>query len=178
MPSANEPAEAQSATVPDVEPDTKTETTADRGAIGPHWLFATGKAMPGLTYRAGHRMVWVDLETSLVFLTKPSTELDSPLLGNQLGAYFAFRPLYGKRGELTTGIGSDAYWLWGIHGDAWEVSLSLRLAGHAWLTRTFGVFATARAYPVATSGLELGVNRDGTRGLPVLFGAGVEWRLQ
>jgi hypothetical protein len=162
---------------PSDEPE-KPKGPTIQGAAGLHWLFASGKAMPGITLRAGHRLFWFDFETSLVFLTERSEAFDTSLLGSQLGFYFAFRPLYGKRGELTTGVGSDVYGLWNLHGDSWEVSLSLRLAGHAWLTEKFGVFATARAYPLATSGLELGTKRDGTRGWPVMFGTGVELRFQ
>jgi hypothetical protein len=145
--------------------------------LGAQWLWASGKAMPGVSLHVGRRWVWFDFETSLIALTEPAANDEIEFLGSQLGFYATLRPLYGERGELTAGLGSDVYALWNIHGDEWQGSFSVRVAGRVWLSRRIGLFATARAYPVASSGLELGVERDGSRGLPVLFGTGIEWRL-
>jgi hypothetical protein len=145
--------------------------------LGAQWLWASGKAMPGVSLHVGRRWVWFDVETSLIALTEPAPDDDIDFLGSQLGFYAMVRPLYGERGELAAGLGSDLYALWNIHGDEWQGSFSVRVAGGVWVSRRIGLFATARAYPVASSGLELGVERDGSRGLPILFGTGIEWRL-
>ncbi len=68
--------------------------------------------------------------------------------------------------------------MWGIHPSAWELALSGRAAAHLRVAGNFGVFANARAYPLSTSGMELGTYRDGKPGSPILFATGLEWRLQ
>jgi hypothetical protein len=55
------------------------------------------------------------------------------------------------------------------------VAFAVRVAAHGWITSRLGLFGTVRAYPVSTDGLELGTKRDGSSGLPLLFGAGLEW---
>jgi hypothetical protein len=147
-------------------------------ALGAQWLWASGKAMPGVLLRAGHRTVWFDFETSLIALTEAAPEFDTRLLGSQLGFYLTFRPVYSRRWELATGLGSDVYSLWNVHGDEWQAALSARVAGHFWLFERSGLFVTARVYPITSSGVELGVTREHARGLPVLLGTGVEWRFQ
>jgi hypothetical protein len=145
-------------------------------AVGAQWLWAVGKAMPGVLVRGGHRMLWFDVETTFVVLTDSSDAADSHFLGTQLGFHALFRPLYGERGELNVGAGADVYALWNIHGDEWQAALTFRAEGHVYLSKCIGVFGNARVYPLASSGLELGVARDHSRGLPVLFGTGAEWR--
>jgi hypothetical protein len=148
------------------------------GALGAQWLWASGKAMPGVVFGGSYEALRFDLETSFVALTDPGREFASQFLGNQFGFHLMFRPVYAERWELAGGLGADLYTLWNIHGDALEVALSARVAGHFRLSNEVGVFVTARAYPLATSGLELGTARDRSAGLPVLFGTGVEWRFQ
>jgi hypothetical protein len=60
-------------------------------AVGGHWLFAAGKAMPGLTLRAGKGLWWGAFETSLVWLTEADPEGRFELLGNQLGGFVMVR---------------------------------------------------------------------------------------
>lgn len=158
----------------EIEDAPAASSTSSTGSAGLHHLFAAGKLMPGVTLRGGKGWFWGALEGSFVFLIRPPPER-SAFLGNQLGGYFMLRPFARRGFELEGGLGVDAYPLWGIHGDEWEVAFSVRLAAHARLYREVGVFATARAYPLATNGLELGVHRNEERGLPVLFGAGLEW---
>lgn len=152
--------------------------SSGEGAIGAQWLWAVDKAMPGLLLGGTYRMVRFDFETSLVALTEPAPEFDSQFLGSHFGFHLMIRPLYDERWEVAGGLGTDCYSLWNIHGDMFEAALSVRLAGHFWISKRVGVFATARAYPLTTSGLGLGSFRDGSSGLPVLFGTGVEWRFQ
>jgi hypothetical protein len=144
--------------------------------LGAQWFFVQDKIMPGLAFRGGHKWLWVHAETSFLFATESSPALDGAALGNQFGAYLAISPLNIERAEVHLGIGGDFYWLWGIHGDQWEVAFSTRLTGHYWLTRQLGAFASARAYPASTRGLELGTTRGDESGLPVLFTLGMEWR--
>jgi hypothetical protein len=158
-------AEAPSSTGLDIE-----------SALGAQWWWASGKAMPGIIARAGHRWLWFDAEMTFIWLTESSADFDLSFLGSEFGFHAVFRPLYGERGELSAGIGADVYALWNLHGDEWQGALALRLEGHLNVTPRLGVFGSARFYPVATSGLELGTNRDHSRGLPLLFATGVEWR--
>jgi hypothetical protein len=149
--------------------------SSGQAAIGAQWLWASGKAMPGLLLGGSYRMVRFDIETSLIALTDKAPEFETQFLGSQFGFHLMLRPLYDERWEVAGGLGTDCYSLWNIHGDAFEAALSARISGHFWISERVGVFATARAYPVATSGLELGTSRDGSGGLPVLFGTGIEW---
>jgi hypothetical protein len=160
--------------IEDESPDPDLDATSSSGSLGVHHLFAAGKLTPGVTLRGGSGWFWGAFEGSFVFLVKPPPER-SAFLGNQLGGYFMLRPFARSGFELEGGVGVDAYPLWGIHGDEWQVALAARLAAHARVHRNAGAFVTARAYPIATNGLELGVHRNGDRGLPVMFGAGVEW---
>jgi hypothetical protein len=169
----------EDAQTPDAEVERPSPATVKgQAALGAQWLWAAEKAMPGILLRAGHRTLWFDFETSLIALTDPSPAFDARLLGSQFGFYLMFRPLYAKRWEIATGLGSDIYSLWNVHGDEWQAAFSARVAGHFWFLDRAGIFVTARAYPIATSGLELGVTRERARGLPILFGTGVEWRFR
>jgi hypothetical protein len=171
--------EAPAGEVEDTPPAESEETSAapsdGQAAIGAHWLWAAGKLMPGLVLGGTHRWLRFDLETSLISLTEPAPEFNTRLVGSQFGFYLMFRPLHDERWEIAGGLGSDVYSLWNIHGDAFEAALSVRVGGHFWISKRVGAFANARAYPLATSGLGLGTARDGSRGLPVLFGTGLEW---
>ena len=80
------------------------------------------------------------------------------------------------RFELEAGLGVDGYPLWGIHEDEWQWALAARAAGRFRITSGMALVGTVRGYLASTDGLELGVRRDGARGLPLLFGSGVEWR--
>lgn len=157
-----------------VEAGSNAKRSSSSGSVGAHVLLASGKVIPGVTLRGGSGWFFGAFEASFLFLNDVPPQR-SAFLGNQLGGYFMLRPFARGRFELEAGLGVDAYPLWGIHGDEWQVALSTRAAAHARLYREFGAFVTARAYPVATSGLELGVHRNGSSGLPVMFGAGLEW---
>jgi hypothetical protein len=151
-------------------------TPTSAGSIGLHALLASEKAIPGVSLRGGKGLFWAAFEGSFVFLTDPPPER-SAFLGNHLGAFFMLRPLATARLELEGGVGLDYYPLLGIHADEWQLALAARVAGHVRLFENVGAFATARAYPLSTSGLELGAYRDTTRGLPVMFGIGAEYWL-
>lgn len=153
-------------------------------ALGTQWFWASQKAMTGAMLRAGRGRWSSAFEGSLIFDTDAHSndarrgEQDSAFLGAQFGAYLMGSPIYNQRFELSLGAGLDYYRLWGIHASAWELALAARAAGHLHLIAGFGVFASARVYPLSSSGLELGSYRDGERGLPVLFSSGIEWRVQ
>lgn len=149
---------------------------ASEAAFGAHWFWVEGKAMPGVTLRAGRGLWWAAFETSLIWLTQPDPN-HSSFLGSQLGGFVLVNPVRTSRIELMAGLGVDAFPLWNIHGDEWQVAMAVRASGHFRISSNFGVFATARAYPLSTRGLELGVRRDHSTAWPVLFGTGVEWHL-
>jgi hypothetical protein len=150
---------------------------AKESGFGAQWQWAEGKAMPGVTLRLGGGLWSGVLETSLIWLTEPDPDQRVRFLGSQFGAFLMVRPLSVGRVDLAAGLGADYYPLWNIHGDEWQLALAARASMHVRLTSNMSLFGTARAYPISTSGLELGTRRDGAAALPVLFGAGVEWRL-
>jgi hypothetical protein len=165
-----------------VEPDFTTDEGAGpklgEGGLGVQWQWVQGKAMPGITLRLG-RGLWSGVfETSLIWLTEPDPERRYRFLGSQFGAFLMVRPLRVGRLDLAAGFGLDYYPLWNIHGDEWQLALAARASGHVRLGSNVSLFGTARYYPVSTSGVELGTRRDGSFALPVLFGTGLEWRIQ
>jgi len=138
-------------------------------------LWADAKAIPALTLRVGRGRAWLDLEVAGVWLTEPSRELDVTFLGNEFGAALLLSPVSTRRFELRLGAGGDFFYLWHVHANEWQTALSTRAALHAWLGDRVGLFAAARAYPLHTRGLGLGVTRAGRERLPILFSTGVEW---
>lgn len=156
---------------------TPSESRSQESGLGAQWQWVQGKAMPGVTLRLGGGLWSGVLETSLIWLTEPDPERRVHFLGSQFGAFLMVRPLSVGRVDLAAGLGADYYPLWNIHGDEWQLALAARVSAHVRLTSNMSVFGTARAYPLGTSGLELGTRRDGSAALPVLFGTGLEWRL-
>ena len=170
---------ACSATAQDAEPASETGTPRsaarlDAGA-GAHWLWAQGKAMPGMTLRLGGRWLAGEGEAGLIWLTERDQDRDRRFLGGQLGAHLSVTPVANHRFRLGGGLGGDFYPLFNIHGDEWQFALALRARGDVRVARNVWLFGTARAYPLHSDGLELGVDRARSNGLPVLFGTGIEW---
>lgn len=157
-----------------------TDPTSDAfgAVVGAHALAAQGKVVPGVTLSAGRGLWWLTLETSLLWLTERDPERRYTFLGSQLGGFFMVRPLRMRRLELEVGLGADAYALWNIHEDEWQVAFAARVAAHVPITSSVALFGTARAYPFSSGGVELGVERDGSNAWPVLFGGGVEWKIR
>jgi hypothetical protein len=153
------------------------DSRAKEAAFGAQWQWAQGKAMPGITLRLGGGLWSGVLETSLIWLTEPDPDRRIRFLGSQLGALLMVRPLSVGRVDVALGLGVDYYPLWNVHGDEWQLALAARASGHVRLTTNMSLFGTARAYSLTTRGLGLGMERDGSAGLPVLFGTGIEWRL-
>jgi len=147
-----------------------------RHALGGQALWVTGKFIPEIYARYDpNRWFWVDMEFGFVFLVDPPPGEDRVVLGSPLAAHFMFVPYRTRVVELGLGAGGDLHLLYGIGKGIAEVALAVNATGHVWVTPRLGVFGSARVYPVATNGLGLGEKRDGSRGLPVLFGTGVEW---
>ena len=163
------------------ETDAVSETAAGRSGArvnagaGVHWLWAQGKAMPGITLRLGGRWLAGEVEGGLIWLTERDPDRDRRFLGGQLGAHLAVTPISNQRVRLGGGLGADLYPLFNIHGDEWQFAMALRARGDVRIARKVWLFGTARAYPLQSDGLELGVGRDRSHGLPVLFGTGIEW---
>jgi hypothetical protein len=153
---------------------TRSTARLDAGA-GVHWLWAQGKAMPGITLRLGGRWLAGEGEAGLIWLTERDPDRDRRFLGGQLGAHLSVTPVANHRFRLGGGLGGDFYPLFNIHGDEWQFALALRARGDVRVARKVWLFGTARAYPLHSNGLELGVNRARSNGLPVLFGTGIEW---
>jgi hypothetical protein len=153
---------------------TRSTASLDAGA-GVHWLWAQGKAMPGMTLRLGGRWLAGEGEAGLIWLTERDPDRDRRFLGGQLGAHLSVTPVANHRFRLGGGLGGDFYPLFNIHGDEWQFALALRARGDVRVARKVWLFGTARAYPLHSDGLELGVNRARSNGLPVLFGTGIEW---
>lgn len=146
-----------------------------QAALGAQAFWVAGKVMPSAVLRLDlHRRLWLDVEAGLIFVTNPPPGSDS-FLGSPLSAHLLVAPLRTPRVELAAGLGADTHFLWGVNGDLYEVALALIASAHYWITPKFGVFGSARAYPIATSGLELGRFRSGNPGSPILFATGVAW---
>jgi len=143
--------------------------------VGAQAFWAVSKVMPEIVLRFDlHRFFWLDVEAGLVFVTNPPAGHDA-FVGSPFGAHVLVAPLRTPRVELGAGLGMDVHYLWGLNSNVAEVALSVIVSGHYWITPKLGVFGSARAYPVATTGLDLGEFRDGSAGLPVLFATGVAW---
>jgi hypothetical protein len=160
------------------EPTTmRPKTNVDLG-LGVQLFGISGKLMSGLSFRFGKQLWWGEFELSPLWLTRNSAEFDGWLLGNQWGFYFSLAPLRSPRAELSGGVGLDVYHLWAIHRNEARLALSLKLRAQLWLTRNAGVFVTLRGYPVHSQGLELGVDRRGSKSVPLLGSLGAEWRFE
>jgi hypothetical protein len=140
------------------------------------WFWLQGKAMPGL--ELGLRRDWfeLDLELSFVTLTDRSRDLDGRWAGNQLGAFAMFLPVRERWVDVSVGLGGDFYLLWGVHSEASEAALTPRAVVRFWPAEEVALTFTARSYLVHSSGLELGTERDGRSGPPVLLSTGITWR--
>jgi hypothetical protein len=138
-------------------------------------FWAQGKVMPGVAFGARLGFVELDLEASLVWLTEPAPPRGITFLGSEFGAHIMLLALRHRHVDLAVGLGGDLYWLGNVHGDALEAALALKSAANVWITPDLGLYATARAYPIASSGLELGTHRAGDASLPVLFSTGITW---
>src|SRR5690606_17292648 len=146
--------------------------------LGAQVFGVQGKAMSGVVLRFGDAWFWVDLEFSPLWLTTQSPDWDGSFLGNHWGVAVSLAPLRTRRFELLGGFGLDVYHLWGIHGDIASLALALKLMAHFRATEQASVFASVRGYPLSSDDLELGVNRQGERGILLLGALGVEWRFQ
>jgi hypothetical protein len=165
--------------------DPPTESEASPGApakdvatlLSAQAFWAQGKVMPGAALGLRFGAVELDLEAALLWLTEPAPPRGLTFLGNQIGAHLMFLPVRERYFDLGVGLGGDFYWLWNVHGDAFEPALALKAEGNLWLTPQLAVYAAARAYPWKSSGLELGTTRGSEDELPVLFSTGITWRL-
>jgi len=146
-----------------------------QAALGAQAFWVVGKVMPSVVLRFDlHKLLWLDVEAGLIFVTNSPPGSDS-FVGSPFGAHLLVAPFRTPKVELAAGLGVDTHYLYGINGDLVEVAMSVIASAHYWITPKFGVFGSARVYPIATSGLELGTFRDGSAGLPVLFATGVAW---
>jgi hypothetical protein len=166
----------------DAEPyDTETEGAGtwsgfDRVLGTGQWFWLQGKAMPGFELALGREWFELDLELSFVTLTERSSDLDSRWAGNQLGAFAMFTPVRERWVDVSVGLGGDFYLLWGVHSEAHEAALVPRAVVRLWPAESVALTFTARSYLVHSNGLELGTQRDGSSGPPVLLSSGITWR--
>lgn len=166
---------------PDNDPSATTEPQTNNassrpmsGGIGAQLFLARDKFMPGVLIQGSTSAFYVSLEGSLIWLTRGSRDFDGRFLGNQFSATVGVNLFPRSRFETIIGAGPEGYWLWGIYSGAREFALSLRAEVHYWFRPNAAVFVGVRGYPLATEGLELGKNRDGTHTLPLLFSFGIE----
>ena len=87
-----------------------------------------------------------------------------------------FTPVRERWLDVSVGLGGDFYLLWGVHSEAAEAALTPRAVVRLWPTEDLAVSFTARSYLVHSSGLELGTERNGSSGPPVLLSTGITWR--
>ena len=145
-------------------------------SLGLQWAWASDKYMPGLALGLRGQSLGLILESGLVGLLQPAPGTAQTFLGNSFGAALTYAALRTSHLELSLGLGCDVYYLWNLHPDKYEIALAARAEAHYWFAGGPGVYLGARAYPVASRGLELGTTRAGGGSLPVLFTTGIEWR--
>lgn len=157
--------------------DTEHGKVAERleSRVGFQTLWAQDKVLAGVTLRFGRRMFFGAFETHLMWTTDRPAAIDRPFLGSQYGLYFEFMPLRTRFFALSAALGTDIFHLWGIDSGELQAALSTKVQAHVQFTRRFGATLGARAYPLSTSGVELGEARNGSRDLPVLMSTGLEW---
>ena len=153
----------------------KKPTSPHQALLGAQAFWAVSKVMPGIVLRFDlHRFFWLDAEAGLVFVTNPPPGHDA-FVGSPFGTHVLVAPIRTQRVEFGAGLGVDVHYLWGLNSDVAEVAFSALVSGNYWITPKLGVFGSARVYPIATTGLDLGKFRDGSAGLPMLFATGVAW---
>jgi hypothetical protein len=166
------------APAPDETSETEKEQRPHQGVFGAQAFWVVGKLMPSFVLRVDfNELFWLDLEGGLIFVTNPPPGGDG-FVGSPFSAHVLGAPLRTPKVELAAGLGADVHYLWGINGDLAEVALAVIASAHYWVTPKLALFGSARAYPVATSGLDLGEFRDGSNGLPILFATGIAWSLK
>lgn len=142
--------------------------------LGLQAFAVTNKVMAGAAGRTGK--YWGPrFEVSLLGTIDPVADL-GPFLGNQFGLYIEGTPLRWQRFDLSAGLGTDIYLLWGINSDLAEFTLAAEANANYWVTQVIGVSLGVRGYPLHTAGIAPGERRDGSAGNPVLISAGVSWR--
>lgn len=146
------------------------------GSVGLQWFAVRDKVMAGVSARLSGERWALRLELSGMWTTSQVPEVDATFLGTPLALYLEVIPFHLDRLDVSAGVGADQYPLWGIHGDFFELALATRVDATFWFARSFGVSGAARYHVIASDGLDLGTNRDGSAGLPVLFSVGLLWR--
>jgi hypothetical protein len=133
------------------------------------------KPNAGFDLRVG-RQIAGRVEANLRWTSEPTDAVDATFLGVQWGLYLEGAPVSTERFELNLGLGADIHTMFNIHSDFVEVALSTTASGTFWFTRELGAIVGLRAYPLASSGLELGTDRSGARTIPILATVGLKWR--
>ncbi|HEY3498017.1 MAG TPA: hypothetical protein VGK73_25135, partial [Polyangiaceae bacterium] len=92
-PATSEAATSEGASATEAEDEAGAgKRKSGQAAVGAHWLFAANKAMPGVSLRVAERLVALDLETSLIWVTERDEAFDATFLGSQFGFYLSLRP--------------------------------------------------------------------------------------
>ena len=143
--------------------------------VGVTTQLITSKPNAGFDLRLG-RQIAARLEANLRWTSEPIEQVDATFLGVQWGAYLEGAPVSTERVDLNLSLGADIHTMFNIHSDFVELALSTAVSGTFWFTHELGAIVGVRAYPLASSGLELGTDRNGVRGVPVLATVGLKWR--
>lgn len=143
------------------------------GSAGFFWV--SGKAMPNFSLSLG-QLFWGEVGVAPIWSTDEFDGSDDRFLGAKFGLLGMIRPYSNRWVDLRAGIGADIYYLAGINGDVSEASFVVVGDATAWATKRIGFFGGVRVYPLATTGLELGTDRNGDVGSPLLFETGIRFR--
>ncbi len=139
------------------------------------WFWVSEKAMPSFGLFVGD-LFGLQLSVSPIWTTDDDRAADDDFLGAKFGIFAMVRPYTQERIDLRVGIGTDIYYLGGINKDIGEAAFAMTADVTGWVTETLGLYAGVRGYPFATTGLELGTDRNGDGGLPLLFETGIRFR--
>ncbi len=154
--------------------ETKAATTTDIWtSVG--WYWVSGKVMPGFSLFFGE-LFGGQVSVAPIWSTQDGNAPDETFLGAKFGLLAMMHPYSGEWVDLRVGLGVDIYYLGGINGDVSEVALAMTADATTWLTPKLGLFVGFRGYPLASTGLELGTDRSGDAGIPLLFQTGIRFR--
>ena len=148
------------------------------GSLG--WFWVSEKAMPSFGLFLGAPLLGdlfgLQLSVAPIWTTDDDRASDEVFLGAKFGIFAMVRPYSNEQVDLRVGIGADLYYLGGINKNVGEAAFAMTADVTGWVTPSIGLFVGVRGYPFATTGLELGTDRNGDGGFPLLFETGIRFR--
>lgn len=150
-------------------------TGGTEGYWGVELFLVQDKVMPGLTLDVQGDTFGAGAEFGLMWST--SDERDEVIAGSFLGGVLGFhayaRLVRGPCMDLRFGTGLDAFGLWAINSEEWQLGMPMIAELRAFLSPRWQVFAQARLYAIKSEGLGAGEDLDGRVDIPLLLVVGL-----